>query len=168
LSGTDNDSLPQQLFITGTNHLFGRHTTIKDPSLAIDYFQQAAALGHSASNGVLGFCYEFGLGVTEMDFGLAEYYYLEAAQHHDGLGMARLAFLRKYGRPNVKIDRAESEEWAERVRRHFPPSSSETSAIRWIEDAAVNDHDPACQYALGVCYHDGIGVEKDEHLAFHW
>jgi TPR repeat protein len=166
LSGTDIDSLPQQLFITGTNHLFGRHTTIKNPSLAIDYFQQAAALGHSASNGVLGFCYEFGLGVTEMDFGLAEYYYLEAAQHHDGLGMARLAFLRKYGRPNVKIDRAESEEWAERVRRRF--ASSETSAIRWIEDAAVNDHDPACQYALGVCYHDGIGVEKDEYLAFHW
>lgn len=147
----------------GNHHLFDSDD---NPQLASTYFHQAATLGHPESLGVLGFCYEFGLGGTEKDFGLAEHYYLEAATHLDGLGMARLAFLRKYGRPNIKIDRSESEEWAKRVERQQKRHNHDT--IRWIRQGAERYNHPACQYVLGVCYHDGIGVAKDEQLAFRW
>ena len=105
-------------------------------------------------------CTNFGMGV-ETDFILSEKHYLTAAKKEDGLAMARLAFLRKYGRPNVKIDRAEAEEWSEKIR-------NDPSAIQWIFEAATINHHPATQYALGVCYHDGISVPKNEHAAYRW
>ncbi|CEP16992.1 hypothetical protein [Parasitella parasitica] len=144
----------------GNNYLFGRDGYQKSQKLAVAYFEKAMALGSAKAEGVLGFCYEFGMGV-ETDFLQSEHHYIEAAKKNDGLSIARLAFLRKYGRPNVKIDRSEAEEWTERI-RHKP------DAIQWIVEAASISNDPAAQYALGVCYHDGISVPKDEHAAFRW
>ncbi|KAG1108820.1 hypothetical protein G6F42_015852 [Rhizopus arrhizus] len=148
------------LFKRGNSYLFGRNGYQKSQKLAVAYFEKAMALGNPKAEGVLGFCYEFGMGV-ETDFVQSEYHYIQAAKKNDGLSIARLAFLRKYGRPNVKIDRSEAEEWTERI-RHKP------NAIEWIVEAASISNDSAAQYALGVCYHDGISVPKDEHAAFRW
>ncbi|RCH96966.1 hypothetical protein CU098_004735 [Rhizopus stolonifer] len=150
----------KHLYKRANDYLFGRHGHSVSSKLAVAYLIKATALGNAKAEGVLGFCYEFGIGV-ETDFVQSEHHYLNAAKRNDGLSMARLAFLRKYGRPNVKIDRVEAEEWAERI-RHKP------SAIQWILEAASLHHDPAAQYTLGVCYHDGIAVTKDEHAAFRW
>lgn len=118
--------------------------------------------GYPLAHSVLGFCYEFGLGV-EVDFVQAEQLYLEGAQLRDGLSQARLAFLRKYGRPGVKINRVEADRWQDLVARVNPHDS-----LGWLMDAAVNYSEPSAQYALGVCYHDGVGVEKDEQTAVYW
>lgn len=157
---TIDNSSAAYLFKRGNNYLFGRNGFPVSEKLAIDYFTKSASLSHAKAEGVLGFCYEFGMGV-ETNFVTSEKHYLNAAKKNDGLAIARLAFLRKYGRPNVKIDRSEAEEWTEKI-KHDP------SAIQWIIQAASLNNHPAAQYALGVCYHDGISVLKDEHAAFRW
>jgi Sel1 repeat len=58
--------------------------------------------------------YEFGIG-TKQDFVKAEEFYVDAATRGDALACGRLSFLRKYGRPGVRIDRVEAEVWANRV-----------------------------------------------------
>ncbi|KAF9576568.1 hypothetical protein BGW38_008127, partial [Lunasporangiospora selenospora] len=67
----------------------------------------ARPLGHLDAQGALAFCYEFGLGIAA-NFVQAESIYMLAAEKGNGLALSRLAFLRKYGRPSVKIDRIES------------------------------------------------------------
>jgi TPR repeat protein len=132
-----------------------------DRAKATELLLEAAEMNHPVAQGRIAFCYEFGLGI-ETDFKKAEAYYIKASEAEDGLGMARLAFLRKYGRPSVKIDRAEAESWQERVNEQGP------EAIAWLQTAADKYKNAAAQYCLGVCYHDGVGVDKDEMRAVYW
>ncbi|KAF0525726.1 HCP-like protein [Gigaspora margarita] len=155
------DHDPDYLYKRGEVYLFGRAGEPKDEKKAFDYFQRASKLNHTEARGVLGFCYEFGLGV-EKDFKRAELHYIPAAESGNGLAQARLAFLRKYGRPCVRIDRAEAEMWQQKVKEQ-----GET-AITWLFHAACNENHAAAQYSLGVCYHDGVGVDKSESEAFKW
>ncbi|CAO3619914.1 unnamed protein product [Mucor fragilis] len=169
----------EELFQLAQQHLYGRNGKSKDESRATSYLKEAANNNHSGAQAVLGFCYEFGLGIS-LDFQLAERYYIMSvktaltennATHSIDeleldqatlLGMARLAFLRKYGRPGVQINRVEAEYWEAKIQSRGP------DAIAWIRRAAELDRCPASQYCLGVCYHDGIAVPKDEHKAFRW
>ncbi|CEG80349.1 hypothetical protein RMATCC62417_14703 [Rhizopus microsporus] len=151
----------QHYFQKGNYYLFGRKGYPVNQEKAIHYYTLAATeCNHVQAEGIIGFCYEFGLGLPK-DFVEAERRYLAAASKGDGLSMARLAFLRKYGRPNVRINRVEAEEWAEKVKQC-------PNAVDWIVQAATLDADPSAQYALGVCYHDGVGMPKDEKAAFRW
>ncbi|CAG8778952.1 8411_t:CDS:2, partial [Gigaspora rosea] len=98
--------------------------------------------------------------------------FIKTAESGNGLAQARLAFLRKYGRPCVRIDRAEAEMWQQKVKEQ-----GET-AITWLFHAACNDNHAAAQYSLGdharaqdklgVCLQLGIGCEKDEKTALHY
>jgi hypothetical protein len=106
------------------------------------------AVSHPKALGLLGFCYEFGLGVDE-SFAKAEELYIQAVSGGNALAAARLSFLRKYGRPGVKIDRVEAEQWAKFVNEL--PSNS----MQWLEIAANDYQLPAAHYAYGVCFHDG-------------
>jgi hypothetical protein len=69
------------------------------------------------------------------------------------LAIARLAFLRKYGRPGIKINKIEAEEWVAKMSTLGP------SGLDWLIRVADVDALPAGQYALGVCFHDGIGTD---------
>ena len=159
LNTTSNDG--HYYFEKGNTLLFGRKGYAVDKALAFYNYKKSFSLNYPKAEAIVGFCYEFGLGV-EQDFALAEKHYLSAAKHwNDGVAMARLAFLRKYGRPCVKIDRVEAGEWSEKVKKS-------TNKIEWIIHAATVDHDACAQYALGVCYHDGVGLPKDEYAAFRW
>lgn len=149
-----DESRRRALFNLGERYLFGREGEKRDPARAVLYFKEAASKGFPLAISVLGFCAEFGMGV-ETDFKVAERLYIEAASEDCGLGMARLAFLRKYGRPGVKIDRVEAEEW------HAKVAERGEECIEWLMKAASEDDDPSAQYALGVCYHDGVAVEKN-------
>ena len=100
----------------------------------------------SQSQALLGFCLEFGLGITQ-DFKAAEKLYAAAGLQGNGLACARLSFLRRYGRPGVIIDRMEAEEWVKRV--------GSVASLSWLVKAADQFNLPAACYALGVCYHDG-------------
>ncbi|KAF9124819.1 hypothetical protein BGW39_007866, partial [Mortierella sp. 14UC] len=155
----------QQFFELGQQLLFGRYGHSKDEAAAVEYYRMAAQLGsgggHLEAQAALAFCYEFGLGI-QADFVEAERLYILAAERNNGLALSRLAFLRKYGRPSVKIDRIESEYWQQKINQQGP------AALAWLMEAASVDNHDCCQYALGVCYHDGVGVEKNPTEAFHW
>ncbi|CAG8583897.1 19003_t:CDS:2 [Rhizophagus irregularis] len=173
----------QYLYRQGETYMFGRTGKPKDEKKAFEFFQRAALLNHPEAQGILAFCYEFGLGV-EKDFKQAELHYIPAAELGNGLAQARLAFLRKYGRPSVRIDRAEAEMWQQKVKEQGK------TAIAWLFYAACKENHPAAQYSLdeamavcwyraaaeqnharaqdklGVCLQLGIGCEKDEVAAF--
>ncbi|PWA01030.1 hypothetical protein BB558_002888 [Smittium angustum] len=109
---------------------------------------------------IYGFCYEFGLGV-ECDFAESERIYKPAALRGNALAQSRLSFLKKYGRPGVRIDRSKADEWMNKVREN-----TTSSAVDWLIKAAETYNMPEAQYALGLCYHDGVGVDIDEKRAF--
>jgi hypothetical protein len=152
----------QNLIYMGECYLFGKNGIEKDEEKAVKYFKTAASRtcseGVTQAKAILGFCYEFGLGVPE-NFKSAEELYICAANDNSGLAQARLAFLRRYGRPSVKIDRTEAENWLNRVNQRG------SQAIQWLINAATVEQHPAAIYCLGVCYHDGIGVEKNPSKA---
>lgn len=156
-----DDARRQAVFRLGERHLFGRDGEARDGTKAANYFQQAMQRGYLLAQSVLGFIYEFGLGGASVDLAEAERLYIDAANKGEGLAQARLAFLRKYGRPGIRIDRVEAKEWQERVNEQGP------DCIQWLIDASEVEGEPSAQYSLGVCYHDGVGVEKDAVMAVH-
>jgi TPR repeat protein len=89
---------------------------------------------------VLGFCYEFGLGV-EQDYKAAEQLYISAAHKGSSLATLQLSFIRRYGRPSVKIDRVEAEEWIRKL-----DAVSGSKAVEWLTMAADGYNHPA-----GMC-----------------
>ncbi|KAJ3259104.1 ERAD-associated protein [Boothiomyces macroporosus] len=130
---------------------------------AVEYLSKAAKEfdGHGMACALLGFCFEFGLGVAH-NYKEAERYYLVAAEKQSALAYARLSFLRYYGRPAVSIDRVEAEEWKAKANE----AGAET--VRWLRTAAVEYNIASAHYAYGVCFHDGTGVEKNLDLAFYY
>ena len=145
-SSSSSDSL-----LMGERYLFGRDGEIQDEVKAIKYLKRSAFKygGNPEAQATLGFCYEFGLGL-EQDYKAAENLYICAAVKGSGLAQIRLAFFRRYGRPGIKIDRVEAEEWVLKVSK-----DTSTKAIHWIRQAADQDRHAASQYVMGVCYHDG-------------
>jgi len=133
----------QNLIYMGECYLFGKNGIEKDEEKAVKYFKTAASRtcseGVTQAKAILGFCYEFGLGVPE-NFKSAEELYICAANDNSGLAQARLAFLRRYGRPSVKIDRTEAENWLNRVNQRG------SQAIQWLINAATVEQHPAGNY----------------------
>jgi TPR repeat protein len=82
-SQLQSDPLASHLFQTANNYLFGINGFSQDVKTAINYLRQAASQGHAQAEGVLGFCYEFGLGNTTTDFRQAEHHYIRAARQED-------------------------------------------------------------------------------------
>jgi len=133
----------QNLIYMGECYLFGKNGIEKDEEKAVKYFKTVASRtcseGVTQAKAILGFCYEFGLGVPE-NFKSAEELYICAANDNSGLAQARLAFLRRYGRPSVKIDRTEAENWLNRVNQRG------SQAIQWLINAATVEQHPAGNY----------------------
>ncbi|CAG8699081.1 18854_t:CDS:2, partial [Racocetra fulgida] len=170
---------PDYLYKRGEAYLFGRAGEQRNEKKAFEYFQRASKLNHIEARGVLGFCYEFGLGV-EKNFKQAELHYIPAAKSGNGLAQARLAFLRKYGRPCVRIDRAEAEMWQQKVKEQGETAiawlfnaacigceKDEKTALHYFRMAAEQDH-LAAMYNLANALEKGIGCEVDLEGATHW
>lgn len=146
-----------EIFVRGNECLFSGNL-----QEAVKWLEKAAfhSVPSPKAMGVLAFLHEFAIG-AEQNFAKAEQLYLLAAQSNDGLACARLAFLRKYGRPSVKIDRVEAEMWARKV-DEIP------DALEWLRYAADVQNLPAAHYAYGVSHHDGIGTKKDPVKAVYY
>ncbi|KAJ3328067.1 hypothetical protein HDU93_001677 [Gonapodya sp. JEL0774] len=117
--------------------LLGIRGKEKDQKVAVKLLRRAAVRGFARAEAILGFCNEFGLGLEGEDFKAAEALYVSAAAQGEGLARARLAFLRKYGRPGVKIDRVEAEDWIKKVRVVGPQS------VKWLTLAADEGNMPS-------------------------
>ncbi|CAG8760776.1 43732_t:CDS:2 [Gigaspora margarita] len=158
------DHDPDYLYKRGEAYLFGRAGEPKDEKKAFDYFQRASKLNHTEARGVLGFCYEFGLGV-EKDFKRAELHYIPAAESGNGLAQARLAFLRKYGRPCVRIDRAEAEMWQQKVKEQGIGCEIDfEGATHWLERAASSGCRRSCERLKTLLVKECLGQETSGNV----
>ncbi|KAJ1977236.1 hypothetical protein H4R33_006256 [Dimargaris cristalligena] len=145
----------------GSGCLLGLPGYTVDFELAAQLLHLSQKLLNVEATALLGFCYEFGLGVT-VDYQEAERLYNRAADAGNGLAQARMAFFRKFGRPGIKMDRLEAERW-QRTLNHQGPNG-----IQWIRQAAGEFQLAAAEYCLGLCYMEGQGVVKNDQRAFHW
>ncbi|KNE71842.1 hypothetical protein AMAG_16274 [Allomyces macrogynus ATCC 38327] len=161
----------------------------RDRPRALDLFVRAADLGDAKAMGIIGFMLEFGLGGTPPSFERCEPYYQAAAARGHALSMTRLAFLKRYGRPAIKMDKNEANLWVVRTRALVFPGAPlwacnapakwdakprmkeggmETDPLAWLWWAATTCACSAAQYALGTCYHDGVGLKRDPKEAVVW
>ncbi|RKP19283.1 HCP-like protein, partial [Rozella allomycis CSF55] len=150
-------------FYTAQNYFFGRHNFDQDFVEAFKYYREAAELGHGLAVTLVGFCYEFGYGVS-IDYSKAEKYYMVALESYvEPFALCRMAFLRKYGRPGIKIDILEAEILAERLQEY-----KLAEPVKWLVYAAETYQNSSAQYCLGVCYHDGFGVDVNLTKAVYY
>ncbi|KNE63858.1 hypothetical protein AMAG_08922 [Allomyces macrogynus ATCC 38327] len=156
------------------------------------YYQAAATPRARAEYDALAFLKanegEF-VGRTPPSFERCEPYYQAAATRGHALSMTRLAFLKRYGRPAIKMDKNEANLWVVRTRALVLPGapvwacnapaayeasprtkagSGETDPLAWLWWAATTCGCSAAQYALGTCYHDGVGLKRDPKEAVVW
>ncbi|KAI9223688.1 hypothetical protein BC828DRAFT_395820 [Blastocladiella britannica] len=183
----------KELVDMGEAFLFGLNHLPRDPKRAFQCFLEVAVGGTDESavakaNGLVGLQYEFGLGV-EQSFQNCEPYYVAAGTAGHALSQQRMSFLRRYGRPHVRMNRTDAEMWHSRVDKSLSadapvracnapskydsnprinPATGRVCPLAWLWWAASQVRDPSAQYTLGTCYHDGIGVEKSAEVAFEW
>jgi len=130
-----------------------------DPAKAIEFFTQAAAGGESSAHLALAKIYSSGR-IAEPNPAAAAKHYLAAAKQGDT--DARVAVLKFY------FDQTSSEQRLAEEDGKASPSiagiiRSTADCVLVFEcakDYAETGH-PIAQYYLGLCYSQGIGVEKD-------
>ena len=68
----------------------------------------------------------------------------------------RLSFLKQHGRPDIVMDREESNYYA---------SKFDSNGLIWIKTLAEHGFAPA-QSCLAIAYHTGMGVDENHELAY--
>ncbi|KAJ3365257.1 hypothetical protein GGF32_009762 [Allomyces javanicus] len=159
----------------------------RDRARALDLLTRAANLGDAKAMGLVGFIYEFGLGVG-VSFERCESYYQAAAARGHAVSMTRLAFLKNHGRPGINVDSNEAKAWVARTCGLFQlgaptwacnaPSTwdsvprmtedGDPDPLAWLWWAAVVCECSSAQYAIGSCYSDGVGLKRDPPTVFAW
>ena len=117
----------------------------KDYNSAVQYFFAAAEKGYSTAQDWMGYCYEYGYGVTQ-NYAEAVKWYRKAADQGSSYSANRLAECYYYGRGVEK---------------------SYGEATRLYRLAADNGNKNA-QYSLGWCYEKGYGVTINITEAKKW
>ena len=112
---------------------------------AVKCFRQAAEMGYSDAQYNLGYCYDYGRGVT-LDSTEAAKWYTMAAEQGNISAQNNLAILYETGRGVEK---------------------NLTEAVRWYR-AAAEQGDVDAQFNLAYCCSHGIGTERDYAEAARW
>ena len=119
---------------------------------SVDYTKARVWYEKSSKNGCaralrhIAMCYEDGLGVDK-DIHEAIKWYKKAIDHKDGASMEIMGKIFYYGRGGISIDYVE--------------------AYKWYKKAAEAG-DSGGMWRLGICYHLGTGVEKNDVEAYKW
>ena len=116
-----------------------------DYNSAVQYFFAAAEKGHSTAQSWMGYCYEYGHGVTK-DYNEAAKWYRKSADQGSSYAQSNLGDCYYYGE-GVTKDYAE--------------------AVVWYRKAAEQGYNNA-QYSLGWCYEKGQGISQNISEAKKW
>ena len=109
---------------------------------AVRYYQLAAGQGLDLAQNSLGYCYQYGIGVTKNDSEAMKYYILAATQGNVD-GQYNLGYCYDHG---------------------IGTETNHQKALECYQIAADYGHASA-QYILGVCLHKGIGIERNDVTA---
>lgn len=136
---------------------------------AFYWYKKSAEQGNYNGENAIGNCYNWGQGV-ERNYTHAMDWYLKAAKKNHCYAQYSLGEMYEKGL-GVKIDLETALGWYQVASENKHPNAAdkveklETPAEHYAE--AVKG-DAEHQNYLGVCYHDGIGVEQNFKLAAEW
>ena len=136
-----DSSLTAKQLLTEGNKYYNK----KDYNSAVQYYHKAAEQGYAGAQCNLGYCYEFGLGVTQ-DYYEAVKWYRKAAEQGNRQAQHNLGVYYEKGRG---------------VTQDY------TEAVKWYRKAAEQGYARA-QCNLGYCYEFGLGVTQDYYEAVKW
>ncbi|KAJ3374062.1 hypothetical protein GGF31_008278 [Allomyces arbusculus] len=159
----------------GEAHLYGLGLVdVPDRVRALKLFLCAAKFGDVKAAGLVGFMFEFGLGVPQ-SFVQCELYYQAAALHGHAFSMARLTYLKRYEVPlGIRRSYDEADFWDARVHELMQPGAPQwvwNAPSAWGTDWRRDDYeqgDPCGEIMLGNCYTKALGVDRDAPLAFRY
>ncbi|KAI7864707.1 hypothetical protein BDF14DRAFT_1159148 [Spinellus fusiger] len=157
-----SDALPRHTLLRTKTNQHNSSNNSKFPS-------HRSAIEHAGAQAVLGFCYEFGLGVSK-DYKMAEHYYLLSLTTDPngvetdicGVGMlatVRLSYFYMLGKKNVKLCHTKAKTFVHHINKKGKTSLS------WLFENAHSFGCSSSQFCLGQCYYFGVGVEKDLKLS---
>ena len=131
---------PEELYQQGRVH-YDR----KEYEKAVPLFQKAAEQGHAPAQNNLGYCYQYGEGVTQNKEEAVKWYRL-AVEQGNAPAQSNLGYCYQYGEGVTQ---------------------NKEEAVKWYRLAAEQGNAPA-QYNLGWCYQYGKGVRKNKTEARKW
>ena len=130
----------------------------KNDGKAVELYMKAAESGESEAQYALGKMFATGRGVP-VDFTKSSQYYRAAADQGDL--KSQLVILKMFFRIHNRTD-------ADGLQGLKPYASTDSSDIFRFAKTAAEKAGPLGQYYLGMCYSDGIGVEKNPAEALVW
>lgn len=158
-----------------------------DEKEAVKWFKVVAEhVVDGKSELMIGLAYQRGEGV-EKNAIEAMKWIKRSAEHGEPAAQLMYGMTCALGTDGVPKSKSEAQKWFEKAAEtgdpilpchaglfHFfnavhdgPPTPHATNAVIWLRKAAEQGQKDA-QFALGVCYHGGIGVKKDLAEAYKW
>ena len=141
-------------------HYFAGYLVPKDYAEAVKWYRKAAEQGHAPAQVSLGIAYFFGQGV-EKDYVEAYAWYNLGSEKFKNAESDRNRLEDAMSPAQI----ADAQKRTEELRSIFKSRKSvEVVKLR----KAGEEGNAIAQFRLGVCYHDGDGVPKDNVLAVKW
>lgn len=125
----------------------------------LEALRQLPQLG-SRGSALLGFCHEFGIGVS-VDYPKAIEYYLKAGNDGEILAQARLACIGNKRYPGAQLVEIDWKYWKKTLNAENPAGKLVECLLKYKESAIV-------QFCLGNCYLIGLGTKNDHKEAIYW
>ena len=157
------------------------NATPADYDKAVKWYQKAADQGDARGQCTLGYCFEFGKGVTKDEVDAVKWY-RKAADQGDAQGQCNLGTCFALGK-GVTKDEVEAVKWYRKAADRGYARGQWTlgyclesgkgvtqdkgEAVKWYRKAADLGY-PQAQEKLGICYSSGIGVSRDKAEAVKW
>ncbi|KAI8905864.1 hypothetical protein EDD86DRAFT_240931, partial [Gorgonomyces haynaldii] len=135
------------------------HLIVNNSPMAVRYLYLLHRQSISEATALLGYLHEFGLCSVPVDYQMAERLYSLAKD--TPLALARLCFLKRHGRQfEIMISIPESVEYEKRLWM----TESKLDWLLWAADMNLG----SAQFCLAICYYNGIGVKKNNQMAYYW
>ena len=153
----------------------------KDYNSAVQYHYEAAKRGDAVAQRSVGYCYQYGLGVTKDEYEAVKWY-RKAVDQGESWAQCNLGYCYEKGL-GVTKDEYEAAKWYRKAAEQgnaqaqsnlgycyqygLGVAKDEYEAVKWYRKAAEQGY-AAAQCNLGYCYDIGLGVTKDEYEAVKW
>ena len=163
------------------NSLGDEYYNSKDYASAVYWYRKAAEQGNARAQKNLGYCYQYGQGVTQ-DYYEAVKWYRKAAEQGFARAQCNLGYCYEYGH-SVTKNITEAVKWYRKAAEQgladaqcnlgycYESGQGVTQdyyeAVKWYRKAAEQGHARG-QCNLGYCYESGQGVTKDYYEAVKW
>ena len=173
---TTGTKTPEELYSIGESY-YKNEQFIE----AVKWYRKAAEQGYAAAQYSLGFCYDFGKGVTRDEQEAVKWYRKAAdqghitAQYNLGVSYDSGQGVTQNYKEAVKWYRKAAEQGhaqAQRklgyhLRKGLGGIQDDKEGVKWYQKAAEQG-DADAQHNLGYCYLHGVGVKKDYQEAVKW